>query len=193
VTDPALLWTDRRRALSFGARAELYDRVRPVYPPQALTYRAATEPIGWLMSVPAPANSPRCSPPGDWTSTPSSPTPACGPCLPPGYRECGCTRGAASAGRERRRGGLRPGLALGRRRRRRARSRPGAPPGRGPGPAVELRTGHDRHPSSSPRIWRHTTHGNRRRRHSPANSSTGMPGTIPPRWAGDGLGQASFV
>lgn len=33
TTDPSI---DSRRALSFGARAELYDRVRPTYPPQVL-------------------------------------------------------------------------------------------------------------------------------------------------------------
>jgi SAM-dependent methyltransferase len=33
TTDPSI---DSRRALSFGARAELHDRVRPTYPPQVL-------------------------------------------------------------------------------------------------------------------------------------------------------------
>jgi SAM-dependent methyltransferase len=44
VTDPEQLWTDQRRALSFGARAELYDRVRPHYPPQALDFLLADLP-----------------------------------------------------------------------------------------------------------------------------------------------------
>lgn len=35
---------DRRRALSFGARAELYDQVRPSYPPQVLSLLAADVP-----------------------------------------------------------------------------------------------------------------------------------------------------
>jgi SAM-dependent methyltransferase len=35
---------DRRRALSFGARAGLYDRVRPTYPPQVLSLLAADVP-----------------------------------------------------------------------------------------------------------------------------------------------------
>jgi SAM-dependent methyltransferase len=36
ATDPTSPVVDSRRALSFGARAELYDRVRPSYPPQVL-------------------------------------------------------------------------------------------------------------------------------------------------------------
>ncbi|PZS40115.1 MAG: SAM-dependent methyltransferase [Pseudonocardiales bacterium] len=36
ATDPTPQLIDSRRALSFGARAELYDRVRPSYPPQVL-------------------------------------------------------------------------------------------------------------------------------------------------------------
>ena len=36
ATDPMSPTIDSRRALSFGARAELYDRVRPSYPPQVL-------------------------------------------------------------------------------------------------------------------------------------------------------------
>ncbi|HET9253672.1 MAG TPA: methyltransferase domain-containing protein, partial [Pseudonocardiaceae bacterium] len=40
----APLWTDQRRALSFGTQAELYDRVRPDYPPQALAFLLADLP-----------------------------------------------------------------------------------------------------------------------------------------------------
>jgi SAM-dependent methyltransferase len=36
ATDPTPPVIDSRRALSFGERAELYDRVRPTYPPQVL-------------------------------------------------------------------------------------------------------------------------------------------------------------
>ena len=36
ATGPTSPVIDSRRALSFGARAELYDRVRPTYPPQVL-------------------------------------------------------------------------------------------------------------------------------------------------------------
>lgn len=41
ATSPAV---DRQRALSYGARAELYDRVRPRYPPQALSCLLAALP-----------------------------------------------------------------------------------------------------------------------------------------------------
>ncbi|MGH3782737.1 MAG: class I SAM-dependent methyltransferase [Pseudonocardiaceae bacterium] len=36
ATDPTPTAIDQRRALSFGAQAELYDRVRPTYPPEVL-------------------------------------------------------------------------------------------------------------------------------------------------------------
>jgi SAM-dependent methyltransferase len=43
TTSPAI---DRQRALSFGAQAELYDRVRPAYPPQVLSLLGADLPAG---------------------------------------------------------------------------------------------------------------------------------------------------
>ncbi|MGH3824028.1 MAG: class I SAM-dependent methyltransferase [Pseudonocardiaceae bacterium] len=48
MDDPTPPAIDQRRALSFGARAELYDRVRPSYPPQALSFLRADLPIGQL-------------------------------------------------------------------------------------------------------------------------------------------------
>ena len=44
MDDPTPPAIDQQRALSFGARAELYDRVRPDYPPQALEYLLADLP-----------------------------------------------------------------------------------------------------------------------------------------------------
>src|SRR5262249_37300446 len=44
MDDSAPLSSDQRRALSFGAQAELYDRVRPDYPPQALAFLLADLP-----------------------------------------------------------------------------------------------------------------------------------------------------
>src|SRR5918912_1499630 len=44
MDDPTPPAIDQQRALSFGARAELYDRVRPDYPPQALDYLLADLP-----------------------------------------------------------------------------------------------------------------------------------------------------
>lgn len=44
VEGPTIPAVDRQRALSYGARAELYDRVRPSYPPQALSCLLAALP-----------------------------------------------------------------------------------------------------------------------------------------------------
>jgi SAM-dependent methyltransferase len=44
VDDPTAPAVDQQRALSYGARAELYNRVRPSYPPQALSCLVAALP-----------------------------------------------------------------------------------------------------------------------------------------------------
>lgn len=44
MDEPTAPAVDQQRALSYGARAELYDRVRPCYPPQALSCLLAALP-----------------------------------------------------------------------------------------------------------------------------------------------------
>jgi hypothetical protein len=147
VDGPEAPAVDQQRALSYGARAELYDRVRPCYPPQALAALLAALPApprrcgvaevgagtGKLTAVLTgrPRRRRRRTGRRDADSAHRASSHASGACR--------AGRTAAAGSGKRGRGGLWQLLALGRCRRRCPGSGPGTGIHRGAGHAVELR------------------------------------------------------